>query len=123
MRRLTTRDRALVITFELEEGTCVSESRESPRLDQRRGFIIDTSSLNERSGLLGLVALGATDRQAYFVEGEEVGRGSDGEPLLKVEHIWSVPRDTNITCLETFGQKALRLWSSGPRDGSGERHT
>ncbi len=98
-------------------GVCVYEGR----LDKRRGFVIDTQDLNERTGIPGLAAVAATDRRAYFVEGEEVGRGPDGEPLLRVERIWDVPRQTDITCISADLQEALWLWSRGPRDGSGEK--
>lgn len=98
-------------------GVCCYEGR----MDERRGFIIDDTDLNEKMGLPGLAGMAATDRRAYFIEGEEVGRGPDGEPLLRVERVWPVPRKVNITCVDTRLQEALWLWSKGPRDGSGEK--
>lgn len=84
-------------------------------------FRIDTSRLNGEQGLPALLGLAAADRPAFFVEGEEVGRGPDGEPLVSVEHIRPVPKTTSITSVELYCQKALHLWSKGPRDGSGTK--
>ncbi len=63
----------------------------------------------------------ALDRPAFFVEGEEVGVGTDGEPLLAVERFWAVPPDVELTSYDGFTQPALRLWSRGPRDDSGRK--
>ncbi len=84
-------------------------------------FFVDTSGLTE-SGLAGLVLFCALDRPAYFLAGEEVGVGADGEPLLAVERCWAVPADVKLTAFDSFAQPALELWSRGPRDDSGRRH-
>ncbi|MDP9486645.1 MAG: hypothetical protein M3Q49_12825 [Actinomycetota bacterium] len=63
----------------------------------------------------------AMDRPAFFVAGEEVGVGSDGEPLLKVERSWLVPPDVDLTSYDGHTQPALKLWSRGPRDDSGRK--
>lgn len=83
-------------------------------------FRIDGSRLNDQ-GCGALVAMAAADRPAFFVEGEEVGSGPDGEPLLRTSRAWPVPETTRITSYALFSQPALALWSSGPRDGSGEK--
>ncbi len=83
-------------------------------------FRIDTGGLTMQ-GLASLITLAACDWPAFFVEGEEVGTGPDGEPLVRVESARPVPRTTRITAISTFAQSALRLWSAGPRDGSGAR--
>ena len=93
----------------------------SGRLVKPDLFRIDTAELNDERGMHALVGIAAIDRPAYFVEGEEVGTGPDGEPLVIVEHIWPVPASTSITSVETFAQPALRLWSEGPRDGTGQK--
>ncbi len=85
-------------------------------------FFVDTSGLIDESGLAGLVLFCALDRPAFFLDGEEVGVGTDGEPLLRVERCWPVPRDMKLTSYDGFTQAALRLWSLGPRDDSGRRH-
>jgi hypothetical protein len=83
-------------------------------------FRIDTSGIsNEDLGTLFLWC--AADRPAVFLSGEEVGVGSDGEPLLKVERFWPVPPDVDLTSYDGLTQPALRLWSRGPRDDSGRR--
>ena len=84
-------------------------------------FRITTSAGLNEQGVAALIAMGATDRPAFFLEGEEVGTGPDGEPLLKVESARPVPKTTNVTSIDTRAQPALRLWSAGPRDGSGEK--
>ncbi len=84
-------------------------------------FFVDTSGLIDESGLAGLVLFAALDRPAYFVEGEEVGVGADGEPLLRIERCWPVPPDVDLTSFDGFTQPALRLWSRGPRDDSGRK--
>ncbi len=82
---------------------------------------MNTSGLTDESGLAGLVLFCAMDRPAFFVEGEEVGVGADGEPLLRVERCWPVPPDVELTSYDGFTQPALRLWSRGPRDDSGRK--
>ncbi len=84
-------------------------------------FRIDTSGLID-DGLAVLSLLCALDRPVFFLAGQEVGIGSDGEPLLKVERSWPVPPDVDLTCIESYAQNALKLWSKGPRDDSGRRH-
>ncbi len=84
-------------------------------------FFVDTSGLTDESGLTGLVLFCALDRPAFFVEGEPVGVGTDGEPLLRVERCWPVPPDVELTSYDGFTQPALRLWSRGPRDDSGRK--
>jgi hypothetical protein len=81
-------------------------------------FRIDDSSLLHE-GFGNLIAFAASDKQGYFLEGEEVGVGSDGEPLLRIEHFWPVPADVSLTSYAASAQRALRLWSRGPRNGSG----
>ncbi len=83
-------------------------------------FRIDFSEIsNEDLGTLFLWC--AADRPAFFLAGEEVGVGSDGEPLLKVERSWPVPPDVDLTSYDGYTQPALKLWSKGPRDDSGRR--
>ncbi len=91
--------------------------------DMREGgrFFVDTSGLTDESGLAGLVLFCALDRPAFFVEGEEVGVGTDGEPLLRVERRWPVPADVDLTSYGGDTQPALELWSRGPRDDSGRK--
>lgn len=84
-------------------------------------FTIDTGGLNLDHGISNLLLMAALDRPAFFVEGDEIGGGSDGEPLLKVGRCWPVPPDTDVTCTEEYAQPALGLWSSGPRDGLGNK--
>ncbi len=84
-------------------------------------FRIDTSEFEWPKDVAGLIWAAASDRPAYFVWGDEVGRGPDNEPLLKPERVLPVPRTTDITSITTFAQPALRLWSRGPRNGSGVR--
>lgn len=91
------------------------------RLEEPDLFEILTGEL-EISGLTNLIALAAFDWPALFLEGEEVGTGPDGEPLLRVESARPVPPSTRITSISTFAQPALRLWSAGPRDGSGAKY-
>ncbi len=91
--------------------------------DMREGgrFLVDTSVLTDESGLAGLVLFAAMDRNAYFLAGEEVGVGTDGEPLLRVERSWPVPADVELASADLFTQPALKLWSRGPRDDSGRK--
>lgn len=84
-------------------------------------FRINTGCLFD-FGLIGLIARAAQDAPAFFVAGEEVGEGIDGEPLLRVEDIRRVPRSTSVTSVDTAARPALKLWSAGPRDSSGARH-
>ncbi len=86
-------------------------------------FIIDASELNEEVGIPSIFPLLAAERPAYFVAGEEVGRGNDGEPLVVVEDMWRVPKSVNITCTDTRIQTALRLWSEGPRNNTARTWT
>ncbi len=81
-------------------------------------FFVDTSNLNVQ-GIYALVLLCAIDRPAYFLEGSEVGEGTDGEPLLSVARYQPVPKTTDVTSSEIYARPALELWSRGPRDGSG----
>ncbi|MDP9481550.1 MAG: hypothetical protein M3R38_38790 [Actinomycetota bacterium] len=90
------------------------------RLAEPDLFIIYTSDLSVE-GLGLLIAFAAVDRPALFVEGEEVGTGHDGEPLLKVARSWPVPRSYAIVPTDGIAQPALRLWSRGPRDNSGRK--
>ncbi len=82
-----------------------------------RFFINAADLLHEGFG--NLIAFAASDRPAYFLEGEEVGIGADGEPLLRVERCRPVPPDVDLTSYDGLAQPALRLWSRGPRDDSG----
>ncbi len=84
-------------------------------------FFVDTSVLTD-DGLAPLVLFCAMDAPAYFVEGQEVGVGTDGEPLLRVERCWPVPADVELASADGLSQPALKLWSRGPRDDSGRRH-
>lgn len=79
-------------------------------------FRIDDSILLHE-GFGNLIAFAASDKPAYFIKGEEVGVGSDGEPLLRIEHFWPVPPTVSLTSYAA--QPALELWSRGPRDDSG----
>ncbi len=81
-------------------------------------FVIDGSELNEELGIRGLIYLAAAERPAFFVAGEEVGHGGDGEPLLSVEDVWRVPLSVNITCTDTRTQTALSLWSKSTRNNA-----
>lgn len=83
-------------------------------------FRINTGGLSP-GGLRGLIARAAQDPPAFFVAGEEVGEGLDGEPLLRVEDVRCLPRSTSVTSVNTAAQSALKLWSGGPRDNSGAR--
>lgn len=82
-------------------------------------FTIDTSRLNLDHGISNLLLMAALDRPAFFIEGEEIGEGPDGEPLVAVDRYWPVPLDTDVSCTEEYAQPALELWSSGPRDETG----
>jgi len=82
-------------------------------------FMLDTGELSEVPGLTGLLFAAAADRPAYFVAGEEVDRGNDGEPLLAVEDLWRVPNSIALTSTDTTAQPALKFWSEGPRDDTG----
>lgn len=66
-----------------------------------------------------MLLMAALDRPAFFIEGEEIGEGPDGEPLVAVDRYWPVPLDTDVTCTEEYAQSTLELWSSGPRDETG----
>ncbi|MDP9479067.1 MAG: hypothetical protein M3R38_25875 [Actinomycetota bacterium] len=88
------------------------------RMASPKCFRIDASDLLHE-GFGNLIAFAASDRAAYFLEGEEVGVGSDGELLLQVEHFWAVPQSVDLTSYDGLAQPALRLWSRGPRDDSG----
>ncbi len=90
-------------------------------MHEERGFVIETRGLTAEGGIAGLIVAAACDLPAFFLDGEEVGRGPDGEPLVKVRRSWRVPKATDVTSLSTFAQPALALWSSGPRDGSGAK--
>ncbi len=83
-------------------------------------FRMDTSDLTPQ-GIAALIAFLAADRPAFFVEGEEIGTGPDGEPLLRIESARPVPMTTNVTSIEGAPQPALSLWSQGPRDGAASR--
>ncbi len=90
------------------------------RLAEPDLFIIYTSDLSVE-GLGLLIAFAAVDRPAIYVEGDEVGTGHDGEPLLKVARSWPVPRSCAIVPTDGIAQPALALWSKGPRDNSGRK--
>ncbi len=84
-------------------------------------YLIYTSDLSVE-GLGLLISFAAVDRPALFVEGEEVGTGHDGEPLLRVARSRPVPRSVDIVPTDGLAQPALALWSKGPRDGSGFKY-
>lgn len=99
-----------------ERGTSAYEGE----LIEPELFRINTGGLT-LSGLQGLIARAAQDAPAFFVAGEEVGVGADGEPLLRVADVRRVPRSTSVTSVDSACRPALKLWSTGPRDFSG-RH-
>ncbi|MDP9480486.1 MAG: hypothetical protein M3R38_33300 [Actinomycetota bacterium] len=91
------------------------------RLAEPDLFRIYTSDLSVE-GLGLLISFAAVDRPAFFVEGEEVGSGHDGEPLLEAARSRPVPRSCAIVPTDGLAQPALALWSKGPRDGSGFKY-
>ncbi len=82
-------------------------------------FRIQTNPLTCPDGIGLLIMQAALDLPAVFLWGEQVGRDPAGEPLLRVSGSCPAPKMTEITAVATFAQPALKLWSRGPRDGSG----
>ncbi len=80
-------------------------------------FMIDASELDPEQGIAGIITRAAADCPAFFLEGEEVGKGGDGEPLLKIENMCRVPQHVNLSATTTWAQEALKRWSAGPRTG------
>ena len=80
-------------------------------------FRIDTSALSG-AGRSHVVWVASSDRPAYFVWGERVGKGPAGEPLVRPERVLPVPKAAAITTYSHLFKPALERWSRGPRDGS-----